>query len=363
MEIAECFLGVFAFDENGKEVARRLFPAEKRVSRIEQLQKGEPTEEHLQLTKDLIARGFGDFRVESEELARALEEKTGARFKVKFPSLGGSALRKLLTSLCQTEELWELTRSLTVKEIRKEASKKEESLILGVKFLENLDKSLNTLYSVLLEWYSPYFPELHRLALEPRENLLIISLGPKENLKLEKLKKAGLSELTSQRVENAAKKSIGTELSPETLELIQDNAKNLLSLWEIRDEIESHLDKLMDEVAPNLKALAGGMLGAKLISKAGGLEELAKMTAGHLQVLGAEKSFFRALRTKGKRPKHGIIYLHPKLRSAPRKLRGKIARTLAAKLVIAARIDATSGRYLGEELKEKLEERLRRIHE
>jgi nucleolar protein 56 len=363
MEISECFIGVFAFDESGREVMRKLFPRQARESRLEQLQRGEPTEEHLELVQELATLGFKNFTVESEELARALKEKTGLDFKVKFPNHAGQALRKLLPSLCSAEELWELARLLATKRVKSEASRKEESIILGVKFLENLDKSLNTLYSVLLEWYAPHFPELLKLNLEPKENLTILSLGSIENLTPQKLREAGLSEPLVQKVITAVKKSIGAELPPPTLKVIRKSAEGLLSFWKLRDEIESHLDELMSEVAPNLKALAGGILGAKLISKAGGLEELSKMTAGHVQILGAEKSFFRALKTRGKRPKHGIIYLHPKLRGAPRKLRGKIARTLAAKLVIAARVDATSGRYLGEELKEKLEERLKKIYE
>jgi nucleolar protein 56 len=362
MEIAECFLGVFAFDEEGKEVVRKLFPKEAREDRLRLLRKGQPTEEHFQLIQELTARGFRSFIVESEDLARALRERTGADFKVEFPSRGGRLLRAGLSALCPKEELWELARSVAAKGVREEASRKEELIILGVRFLENLDKYLNALYSVLMEWYELHFPELPRLDLEPRENLAVLSLGRREELTLEKLGGAGISEPAARKVMSMAAESLGAELPPATLELLRRNAEGLLHLWKLRDEVEAHLDELMAEVAPNLRALAGGILGARLLSKAGGLKELARMTAGHLQILGAEKSYFRSLRGGGKRPKHGLIYLHPKLRSAPRKLRGKIARALAGKLVLAARVDATSGRFMWEEFRRKLEERLERIH-
>lgn len=363
MEIAECFLGVFAFNEEGREVARKLFPREAREDRLRLLQKGEPTEEHLQLIQELMSGGSRSFTVESNALARSLRERTGADFRAEFPSRGGRWLRASLSTLCPKEELWELARSVAAQEVRAEASKKEELIILGVRFLENLDKYLNALYSVVMEWYALHFPELPSLNLEPKENLAVVSLGRRGELTPEKLKKAGIPESVAREVVSAAARSMGAELPPATLELLRRNAEGLLHLRKLREEVETHLDGLMAEVAPNLRALAGGILGARLLSKAGGLRELACMTAGHLQILGAEKSYFRSLRGGGKRPKHGLIYLHPKLRGAPRKLRGKIARALAGKLVLAARVDASSGRFMGEEFRKQLEKRLERIYE
>ncbi|MEM2282397.1 MAG: hypothetical protein QXH26_02465 [Candidatus Hadarchaeales archaeon] len=360
-DLTECFLGVFAFDK-GVEVGRKLFPKEARLSRLEQMLRGEPTEEHFQLAQELIARGFKRFSSEDRQLASALREKLGVEVQVKFPSAGGSRLRALLPELCPTDELWELARSIAIARVRKEASRKEESIVLGTRVLENLDKYINTLASLLTEWYALHFPELLRLNLELRENLKIISLGGRKQLDFGALERLGFSKKRAAQIVGEAQNSLGAELPDGTLEVIQRGATSLLSLLELREKIEDRLDELMKEVAPNLRALAGATLGAKLISKAGGLKELASLTAGHLQILGAEKSYFRALKTKGKRPKHGIIYLHPSLRGAPKQLRGKIARALAGKLVLAARVDATSGRFVGDELSKKLEERLREIH-
>jgi rRNA biogenesis protein Nop56/Nop58 len=117
----------------------------------------------------------------------------------------------------------------------------------------------------------------------------------------------------------------------------------------------------MKEVAPNITALVGPTLGARLLSLAGSLEDLAKMPASTIQVLGAEKALFRALRKKGRPPKHGVIFQYPDIHTSPRWQRGKIARALAAKLAIAARVDQFSGRFIGDKLNEELKKRIEEI--
>ncbi len=117
----------------------------------------------------------------------------------------------------------------------------------------------------------------------------------------------------------------------------------------------------MKEVAPNITALVGPLLGARLLSLAGGLDELARLPASTIQVLGAEKALFRALRTGGKPPKHGVIFQYPDIHRSPRWQRGKIARALAAKLAIAAKVDAFTGRYIGDVLVQQLRKRIEEI--
>jgi nucleolar protein 56 len=127
--------------------------------------------------------------------------------------------------------------------------------------------------------------------------------------------------------------------------------------------LENYVDSVMDEVAPNTKTIAGSLLGARLIAIAGGLINLAKLPASTIQVLGAEKALFRSLKTKARPPKHGIIFQHPLIHDAQRWQRGKIARALAGKLSIAARVDAFNGKYAGDELKADLEKRILEIKE
>jgi nucleolar protein 56 len=127
--------------------------------------------------------------------------------------------------------------------------------------------------------------------------------------------------------------------------------------------LENYLEKAMDEVAPNVKALTGALLGARLIAITGGLTNLARRPSSTIQVLGAEKALFRSLKTGARPPKHGMIFQHAYLHDAKRWHRGKIARALAGKLAIAARVDAFRGKYVGEELKASLDKRIEEIRE
>jgi len=129
----------------------------------------------------------------------------------------------------------------------------------------------------------------------------------------------------------------------------------------LRRELTDYISTVMKEVAPNITALVGPLLGARLISLAGSLESLARLPASTIQVLGAEKALFRALRTGGKPPKHGVIFQYPDIHRSPRWQRGKIARALAAKLAIAAKVDAFTGRFIGDKLREELRRRIEEI--
>jgi len=154
---------------------------------------------------------------------------------------------------------------------------------------------------------------------------------------------------------------MGASITEFDLQAMRSLAKLTLDLYDLRAALQEYIDEAMKEVAPNIRGLVGPLLGARLIALAGGLSKLAILPASTIQVLGAEKALFRALRTGGKPPKHGVIFQHPEIHRAPRWQRGKIARALAAKLAIAARIDAFTGEYKAEELKEELEKRIKEI--
>ncbi|HLF23407.1 MAG TPA: hypothetical protein VI565_05740, partial [Burkholderiales bacterium] len=125
--------------------------------------------------------------------------------------------------------------------------------------------------------------------------------------------------------------------------------------------IERYLEDAMPEVAPNLSALAGAALAARLIAHAGGVHELSRKSAGTIQTLGAEKAIFRHLAEGKAPPKHGAIFVHPLVGRAPRHQRGPIARALANKLAIAARADATTHADISAKLKRDLETRVAEI--
>ena len=134
-------------------------------------------------------------------------------------------------------------------------------------------------------------------------------------------------------------------------------ARAILSLRESRQRMEEEVASAAASLAPNLSALAGPVLAARLISRAGSLKRLAEMPSSVIQVMGAEKSLFKHLHGKAPSPKHGIIYRHPAILGTPKNLRGRMARTLAAKLAIAARLDY-NGSGLLPELKSALDRRI-----
>jgi nucleolar protein 56 len=137
-------------------------------------------------------------------------------------------------------------------------------------------------------------------------------------------------------------------------------ARAILSLRESRKATETDVSATVQALAPNLSTLAGPVLAARLISRAGGLSNLAKMPSSRVQVMGAEKSLFKHLRGHAPSPKHGIIFRHPAVIGSAKKLRGRVARTLAAKLAIAARLDHF-GAGLSLDLQASLEARLKDI--
>jgi len=187
--------------------------------------------------------------------------------------------------------------------------------------------------------------------------------GDRGLLTTDALKELGFNEQRINRIVDAAKKSIGADISEDDLSAMRMIANTILDLYNIRRNLNNYLEGVMKEVAPNITALVGPALGARLLSISGSLEELAKMPASTIQVLGAEKALFRALRSGGRPPKHGVIFQYPAIHTSPRWQRGKIARALAAKLAIAARVDAFSGRFIGDQLNEQLKKRIDEIKE
>ncbi len=244
-----------------------------------------------------------------------------------------------------------------------EAGERRDLMIIrAVTISEDLTKMINTLVSHVREWYGYYWPELgkevedHELYLK-----LVAELGSVENFTEENLRNFIKNEKLIKRILKAREERIGITITEEDIKMIQHVARRTLDLYDDKEKILEYLDELMQEAAPNIRALIGSVIGAKLIRKAGGLGELAKMPASTIQILGAEKALFRALHGKGTPPKHGIIFQDPRIFKAPWWQRGKIARALAGKLSIAARVDYFTGEYIGDELLRDLERRIEEI--
>jgi nucleolar protein 56 len=247
----------------------------------------------------------------------------------------------------------------------KGASEKRDLIIAqAIQTLDDLDRTVNLFMGRLREWYGVHFPELDRL-IEKHETYarLVMNLGYRENFTFEAFEKEGIPKERAENTAKVAAGSMGADMAKQDLAEIQALSKNVLELYELRKNMENYVDKTMEEVAPNTRAIAGALLGARLIAVAGSLQNLAMKPASTIQVLGAEKALFRSLKTGARPPKHGLIFQHALLHDAKRWQRGKIARVLAGKLAIAARADAFGGRYVGDVLKAGIDKRLAEIRE
>jgi nucleolar protein 56 len=234
----------------------------------------------------------------------------------------------------------------------------------AIQTLDDLDRTVNLFMGRLREWYGIHFPELDRLV-EKHETYarLVLNLGRKESFTLEALEKEDVPKGKAEATASVAENSMGADVSQSDLSEIQALAKNVLDTYELRKNMESYLDKTMEAVAPNMRAMVGALLGARLIAIAGSLRNLAMRPASTIQVLGAEKALFRSLKTGARPPKHGLIFQAALLHDAKKWQRGKIARALAGKLSIAARADAFGGRYIADGLKAELNKRIEEIKE
>jgi len=145
------------------------------------------------------------------------------------------------------------------------------------------------------------------------------------------------------------------------LTIIREYAKQVLSLDKYRIELESYLEDLMEQFAPNLTTIVGSLISAKLISKAGNLKKLAYMPASRIQLLGAEKALYRFLKTGEKQPKHGLIFQWNLIRGSKPWNRGKISRLISGKIGIAAKVDYFGGEFVADSISKEIEEKIKEI--
>lgn len=257
---------------------------------------------------------------------------------------------------------YEISLRLARRKVRKAAEKRDLFIAQAIAALDDVNKTLNLFASRVREWYGLHFPELDEI-LEDHENYVrvVSRIGFRNAISKEHLLELGFDEETAKKIESVANSSMGADMTDFDLSAIKLISDSTLQLFEIRRNLEKYIDEAMMEVAPNVRGLVGSLIGARLIALSGGLTKLAAMPASTIQVLGAEKALFRALKTGGRPPKHGVIFQHPAIHKSPKWQRGKIARALAAKLAIAARIDAFTGEYKADELKEQIDQRIEEI--
>lgn len=233
-----------------------------------------------------------------------------------------------------------LSHSLSRHKLRFSPDKVDVMIVQAISLLDDLDKELNTYAMRVKEWYGWHFPELGKIL---NDNLayarVILAVGMRTSTA-----STDLSDILPEEIETAVKAaaevSMGTEISDEDLLNITMLADHVVSYTEVRAQLSSYLESRMKAIAPNLTELVGTLVGARLIAHAGSLMSLAKNPGSTIQILGAEKALFRALKTKHATPKYGLIYHSSLVGQATGKNKGKIARQLAAKTALGIRSDA-----------------------
>lgn len=220
---------------------------------------------------------------------------------------------------------------------------RDRSLVQAIRSLDDMIESSNLMNERLHEWYGLHFPELADHAKDRRYAELISRYVHRDDIR----NALGLE------VE-----SIGSELEDDDMRAVSELAGTLCRVYDERDRTEAYISEIAESLCPNMCVILGGPLAARLISLAGGLERLSAMPSSTVQLLGAEKAMFRHLRSGKRPPKHGVMFQHPDVHRAPYWQRGNIARALAGKVIIAARIDMYGGEFRGDVLNEEFRKRV-----
>lgn len=259
-----------------------------------------------------------------------------------------------------------LSHSLSRHKLKFSADKVDTMIVQAIALLDDLDKELNVYAMRVKEWYGWHFPEMAKIINDNMAYAKVIkSIGMRSAAST-----ADLSDILPEEIEvalkAAAEVSMGTEITKEDLENINALAEQVIELADYRAQLSAYLTARMNAIAPNLTALVGELVGARLIAHAGSLMNLAKSPASTVQILGAEKALFRALKTKHDTPKYGLIYHASLIGQATGKNKGKVARMLATKTTLGLRVDALADEKdesaaLGIHLRAKVENRIRSL--
>ena len=314
-------IGTFLFDQNMEIKESILFSdplsANKKIKDQEWL-----PEERSLLEKTegrTLFLGFKKEKPEKVSFTRDIKKLEEANKKM---STYNDKIQKTMLKIAKTEV--------------KESVKPDEIITQASNSMQELDKSISLLSKRLREWYGLKNPEL--------------AYSTEDNAKFVK-----------ELLEDKKESEMGANLDKEDLEEIKATASEVIKLAELRQKQEAYVQKKMKQECKNIEAIAGASIGAKLLSNAGSLRNLAIMPATKLQILGAERSMFKYLKKKTKKmPRFGILHEHKLISSSAEKNKGKAARLLADKISIAARVDYFKGEFIGDKLLKEIEEKIKK---
>lgn len=301
------WFGVFLYDD-GKVIDKRLFPKDSNeiAKRLYKIYKGEVLEEEA---------SFKDVKpdVTTPRLRSMGKLDDGVRIKIDYRDYGYTI--NMLKDACI---------KVAEKRIKEEGMERHRRIAEAIHALDDIIKVENILMERLYSWYG-FFGKMDDI-----ENVYNLAIG---NEKLDRME------------ENAIKKM----------------AEIFDELEKAKEQLDEYIQNAMNEIAPNVTRIVGHKIAARLVALAGGIDRLAMMPAGTIQLLGAEKALFRHIKDGSLPPKHGIIFMHEMINRAPKKVRGKIARMLAAKISMAAKADAYTHNLIADKLKEDIERRYAEI--
>ena len=248
--------------------------------------------------------------------------------------------------------------------VRRISEKLDLHISQSINALDELDKIINVIGARLREWYGLHFPELDYLIQNIFTYAEIVKLaGNRNNIDLNMLENLGIESKRADMILVAVQRSKGGDILEENLSIIKKLANEVIMQTELRKILAQQIEEMMEKIAPNIKELLTATVGARLMAKAGSLQKLSVMPASTIQIIGAEKALFRSLKTGAPPPKHGILFQHPILHSAPKWQRGKMARAIASKVAIAARIDLFRNGEKDLHISEQLNKRIAEIQE
>ncbi len=362
-------LGVAAFDEGGSLVASKKFDNAIRSYRL--LKSGATPDEIKPFIEKL--RSFDSVSASDASVAAVLRQSglnSQTMSEEEQQSIQGTKPDYIVKAGFAGNEreamqaLREFAISLSSSRVKEASERLDLHIIQSINALDELDKIINTVGARMREWYGLHFPELDNLLQSLVAYAEIVSrAGLRENITAEILQGAGMQDKKAEIILDAARRSKGGDMTPENLAIVKRLADQVIVQSDLRRVLADHIEVAMETVAPNVKELLTATVGARIIAKAGSLTRLATLPASTIQVLGAEKALFRALKTGARPPKHGLLFQHPLIHSAPKWQRGKIARAVASKVAIAARIDYY--RHEGKDtlIPERLNNRINEIRE
>jgi len=359
------------------------------VVQLKQFQKFEDTTEALSAATAAVEGKMS--KSLKKLLKKVIAEDAHEKLAVADAKLGGSIQEKLDLSCVYDSKIGELMRcirsqisglisglpdkemaamelglahSLSRYKLKFSPDKIDTMIVQAVSLLDDLDKELNNYIMRCREWYGWHFPELGKIITDNLAFVRTVELmGTRDNAKTIDLSDV-LPEEVEEKVKEAAEISMGTEISGEDIINIKHLCQQVVEIQEYRGQLYEYLKNRMMAIAPNLTVLVGELVGARLIAHAGTLMNLAKHPASTVQILGAEKALFKALKTKHDTPKYGLIYHAQLVGQSGTKLKGKVSRMLAAKASLACRVDALgeeTNTDLGIEHRAKVESRIRQL--